>query len=307
MPSSMWEINEDEINKQMYKDFKKTEADLGNDIEILRAWVTIQPHLPKKPDDRLLRALILLNKFSIENAKQKLDMYYTVRSLIPEFFRAQPLIPELVLHSKMFYAIPLPKTTPDFKRIIYCQVNPNYGPEHFKHEQLVEHFVNVIELIIQCDKCYGIHLIVDVIGFKMGHIPKFSIMILKKAVTILEKVYSNRIASIYVVNYSPILDGLINNVIKPVLPSKLRNRLIIHSDTDILLKDFGYSVMPKDVGGDEKSLEELNDCQLQQFEEHKDKFEVLKTLRVDESLRPKKLVNDDILGYYGNFKKLNVD
>lgn len=41
--------------------------------------------------------------------------------------------------------------------------------------------------------------------------------------------------------------------------------------------------------------------------EHKDRFDKLVTLRTNESLRPGKPVNDEFLGFYGNFKKLQVD
>jgi hypothetical protein len=43
------------------------------------------------------------------------------------------------------------------------------------------------------------------------------------------------------------------------------------------------------------------------LEQFQDRFDQLDQMRVDESLRPEKLVNSDILGFYGNFKKLNVD
>lgn len=307
MPHCPFEITEDEINKQIYKEFKKTEEDLENDVNILRTWAVTQPHFPEKPSDRILRFFIVLTKFSIEKAKKKLDMYYTIRSLMPEYFKCQPLSPEMALQGKTYYIIPLPKTAPDFKRIIYSQVNPNYEPEFFIHERVVENFINVAELLVNYDKCYGIHFILDCIGAKLGHITKFSVMALKKTVIILEKVFSNRVTSLYIVNQPPILDNFINNIFKPVLPHKIRNRVTVHSDSSILLRDFGQSVMPKDIGGEEKSLEELYECQLQQFKQYKDRFDVLGTLRVDESLRPEKLVNDDILGYYGNFKHLNLD
>jgi hypothetical protein len=43
------------------------------------------------------------------------------------------------------------------------------------------------------------------------------------------------------------------------------------------------------------------------LEEFQYRFDQLDQMRVDESLRPEKLVNNDILGFYGNFKKLDVD
>lgn len=45
----------------------------------------------------------------------------------------------------------------------------------------------------------------------------------------------------------------------------------------------------------------------QTYLDYKEKFLKLENLGVDESLRPAKLKNDELLGYYGNFKKINVD
>lgn len=41
--------------------------------------------------------------------------------------------------------------------------------------------------------------------------------------------------------------------------------------------------------------------------EYQDYFDHLEKLKVNEDLRPNKLENDEILGFYGNFKKLNLD
>lgn len=45
----------------------------------------------------------------------------------------------------------------------------------------------------------------------------------------------------------------------------------------------------------------------QKYEKHKGRFLELASLSVDESLRPVKLENDELLGYYGHFKTINVD
>lgn len=43
------------------------------------------------------------------------------------------------------------------------------------------------------------------------------------------------------------------------------------------------------------------------IQENSDWFDSLRNNPVDENLRPGKPLNDDFLGYHGNFKKLNVD
>lgn len=40
----------------------------------------------KLPDDARLRTFLRGCKFSLEKVKKKLDMYYTMRNAIPEFF-----------------------------------------------------------------------------------------------------------------------------------------------------------------------------------------------------------------------------
>jgi hypothetical protein len=45
----------------------------------------------------------------------------------------------------------------------------------------------------------------------------------------------------------------------------------------------------------------------QKLAQYQDRFDQLDKLKVDENLRPEKLDNDQVLGFHGNFKKLNVD
>jgi hypothetical protein len=92
---------------------------------------------------------------------------------------------------------------------------------------------------------------------------------------------------------------------------------------EVLKEIFSDDILPKDYGGSGPSLEQLNGsnfivdiisfhCQISdlmkvKLEEFQDRFDQLDQMRVDESLRPEKLVNNDILGFYGNFKKLDVN
>lgn len=45
----------------------------------------------------------------------------------------------------------------------------------------------------------------------------------------------------------------------------------------------------------------------EKFKEHTERYEQLARLKSNESLRPGKPVNDEFFGFYGNFKKLQVD
>lgn len=80
---------------------------VDRDVAQIHEWLKLQPHLPKdmgkfhfairqlqsalRPclpftDDQRLRTFLRGCKFSLEKVKKKLDMYYTMRNAVPEFF-----------------------------------------------------------------------------------------------------------------------------------------------------------------------------------------------------------------------------
>lgn len=57
------------------------------DIDALRSWIEKSPHLKSRSDDQFLIAFLRGCKFSLEKAKQKLDLFYTVRTHAPELIK----------------------------------------------------------------------------------------------------------------------------------------------------------------------------------------------------------------------------
>lgn len=54
-------------------------------LEQFREWIKKSPHLKSRTDDQFLITFLRGCKFSLEKAKQKLDMFHTVRTHVPEF------------------------------------------------------------------------------------------------------------------------------------------------------------------------------------------------------------------------------
>lgn len=80
------------------------------DVEAVREWAKTQPHLPEVPRklcgrrgsgslfrfsaDELIGSFLRGSKCSVERAKQRVDMYYTLRGVIPDIFQ-HPLSEEV--------------------------------------------------------------------------------------------------------------------------------------------------------------------------------------------------------------------
>ncbi|KAJ3652769.1 hypothetical protein Zmor_018706 [Zophobas morio] len=92
-------------------------------------------------------------------------------------------------------------------------------------------------------------------------------------------------------------------VIKP----KLFERMHILSDDTTIKEKFPEDLLPVDFGGKGISLEKLQEMMVAEYQQHLSFFDDLEKFKVDENLRPANLENDEMLGFYGNFKKMNAD
>ncbi|XP_075167488.1 alpha-tocopherol transfer protein-like [Haematobia irritans] len=57
---------------------------LSDDLFALRQWLKHQPHLRARDDDQFLVQFLRGCKYSLEIAKEKLDLYFSLKSKYPE-------------------------------------------------------------------------------------------------------------------------------------------------------------------------------------------------------------------------------
>lgn len=108
--------------------------------------------------------------------------------------------------------------------------------------------------------------------------------------------------------------------------SKNKTQVLVHKTYEALHDYYPKEMLPKDYGGEERSIAELAgmiksifaccvvksekeivDLLQEKFREYDKRYEELARIRTNEALRPGKPVNDEFFGFYGNFKKLEVD
>ncbi|KAL1491402.1 hypothetical protein ABEB36_012003 [Hypothenemus hampei] len=300
-----------EINKKIFyekieEEFGKTENDIEEYIELLHNWAKEQPHFPEIPSKHYCMFLMINHKFIMEKAKKNLDKLYAVKGIFPELFALHPLSPEMRLQSKIIYCVLLPKQTQEAERVLFIKFNPEYSPEMFVHEHNIMQIIHIGELLMTEEISTNYHLILDMDGAKFGHIPRFNPMTIKKGL-ICTEIYGNRMKSICIVNLPGFMENVYNTMFVPFLPYKIKNRVKIFKDSKMLLKLFDKSMLPRDVGGEEKCLDELSDMLLKKYETMKTRFDKIQFMTTNEELRPGKLENDELLGFYGSFKQINVD
>ncbi|XP_074030256.1 retinol-binding protein pinta [Leptinotarsa decemlineata] len=293
------------VLKEGLKVSHKTEQEMYEDIKIVRDWLETQPHLPEVPSDHVITSFLIMNKFSIENVKQKIDMYYTMRSLFPEYFENKhPLSSCMQETMDNLCFIPMPKATSEGYRLVMFRIfdeNPGFNPVNF-HSLIY----NVTEVRMHEDYNVGDIMICDLKHFTLEYLAQCTPTRIKNYSIILEKAFNSNIKQLHLLNYPSIAEPVVT-LAKKLLNPKIAQRFYFHKETDTILNYVSKDVLPRDYGGDGLSLREYSEIWKRKFQDYKGRFDILEKLRVDESLRPTPLVNDDVLGYYGNFKKVNVD
>ncbi|CAH1108293.1 unnamed protein product [Psylliodes chrysocephalus] len=293
--------------QRIRKSWGKTDLDVLEYIGIIKRWLETQKHLPEIPCDNMIEFFLTNCKYSIEKTKQNLDMYYTSRDLMPLIYRGvHPCKSEVDPGYKTGMGCTLPKLTQDMYRITIFKYN-DVNPDDSDVVKFVAHGLNnIYEVRLHEDLVLGDIFIIDFEFVKFGVMAKFSPILMKNIAQVFEKVQSSRMKALHFL-YPPGYVDKIITVFKTFLPKKLQERIFIHKTIEDLLRCIPRDILPCDYGGFQKSMAEIEDLWKKKFQQYKDRFDKLENMKVDESLRPEKLENDEILGYHGNFKKISID
>ncbi|KAJ8958465.1 hypothetical protein NQ318_002254 [Aromia moschata] len=233
-------------------------------------------------------------------------MYYTIRTLLPELYENKhPLLPHMQWIANNVYIAPSPKLTEEGYRVTCIKLIDN-NPQKFEPYDFFAHCFNILEVVLEEDLILAGIVVYDFKHMTTEHMLKITPICLKKVLLITEKVYRNKVKGIHYVNAPPFINRLVS-IVKQLLKPKMAARLFVHDSMDKLFDYIPKEVLPEDYGGDEMSLRKLNELWKQKLIEYKDRFDALEKMKVKEELRPTPLVNDEVLGFHGNFKKLAVD
>ncbi|KAJ3624285.1 hypothetical protein MTP99_017923 [Tenebrio molitor] len=292
----------EEVRKNVYKIFNKDEQSAKEDVQMVKEWLRTQHHLPEMMNDNMILNFLIMNKFSIERTKQKIDMYYTIKNVIPDVY-CNPKSPQIKDFMKDVYVCLHPVPAKGLYRVYWYKIKESNKVSVRKLSMVTN---NVVEIRLNEDCFYRDITILDMDNVSLNDIMKITPTDIGRIISVYEKVFSFCLEAYYIVN-APSFTSKLIAICKSLMKPKIFNRIQVHQDTEILKELFSAEDLPRDYGGKGPTLQELNDLIMQKFEEYEDRFDQLDKLRVDENLRPEKLNNDEILGFHGNFRKLDVD
>ncbi|KAJ3652775.1 hypothetical protein Zmor_018710 [Zophobas morio] len=192
---------EETIIENVVKTFDKDKESTEDVIRTIQKWISEQPHFLQPLERRSITNFLVLNKFSIEKTKQKIDNYYTIRTKLEEVYKEMnPRFSSYVKEvNQIAYYTAHPQLL-DYNRILtlYCQ-----------------------EMRIREDIMYG-----DIFIYDCKHLPASFFLKLtptflyKCLIMIFQQIYSFRIKTIYIINFPSFGETLIT-ILKMVSKPKI--------------------------------------------------------------------------------------
>lgn len=298
---------QERANKELGEDPKRRQ----DDIDAIKTWLAKQNHLNANTEDQWILTFLRGCKFSLERTKEKIDSYYTMRTLLPEFFtNRDPMLPELQEILKLGISFPLPHPDPQGRTIFLMRVG-QYDPNKIKLQDIMKlNYINMDIVLREDDKTIicGDVLIMDMRGVTLSHAAQLQPGLMKKASTVYQDAYPVRPQGIHYVYPPPSFESMFN-FIKSFMKDKLRKRISLHGEKiEGLYEHIPQKCLPKEYGGEAGTIDELAAAWRAKVESHRDWLLADEARRSDEKKRPgRPKTSETLFGMEGSFRKLDFD
>ncbi|GAB0090856.1 hypothetical protein DMENIID0001_056240 [Sergentomyia squamirostris] len=283
---------------------------IEEDLNALKTWIEQQPHLRARTDDQFLVAFLRGCKYSLERAKKKIDIHYSVKTNTHDYVtECDPLCDKNQYFIKQGLVLSLPNTiTPDGARIVFIRPGV-YDPAKITMNDLMRYTILICDILILDDQWTvggGIGVL-DLVNVTVAHLIQYTPLSMKKLSVICQDAVPLRLKGIHCINAPPGFDTVFN-LFKMVLNEKNRNRLHVHGALENLYKHIPQKLLPIEYGGEGGSLEDLTTCWENMILKNRDYLMEDSKYGTDEKKRPGRTNTEETLfGIDGSFRKLDID
>ncbi|XP_031330963.1 alpha-tocopherol transfer protein-like [Photinus pyralis] len=287
-------------------EYEKNKELRRDDVRHLQDWLEKLPHMPEISELELIFFLKSC-EFRVEMTKTTIDNCYTMKGLSPEIFARRDL-KTLQATLDNVILLPLPKLTSEGYQVFYTKLNSE-DPSLYVFADMVKCNDVVMRVtLLQKGTVAGLVYIFDMEGFTLSHIARMHITELRKVLFYLQDGLPMQLVQFHFINADSRLDKLMM-IIKPFLKKKLFERMHFHTDPAKTLYEYvPQECMPKEFGGLDRSIRELQDEVRARLNDTSDFIEEDEKRVIDESKRLQKSSRfDHVFGMEGTFKKLELD
>lgn len=279
------------------------------DIDHMREWIRQTPNLKSREDDQFLVTFLRGCKYSLEKAKRKIELFYTARTLTPEFFASRDPSDKFlmeIINLGLITPLPVDETKTDPRIILTRLGGNNYSKYDFMSVMKVTYLMADWCLINSDVTIISGHInVVDLKDCGASLITQITPTMIKKLSTLLEP-FPVRIKAIHLVNPPKGIDTMFR-MFMAVCPEKLRNRVQMHDSFEELQKVVDKKHLPKEYGGTNSSLPAIIDDWRDTLLKNREWFLEDSNYKVLNVNGAGGTGNGSMFGAEGSFRSLNID
>jgi len=275
--------------------FKEDRESVEADIAELREWILGTPHLQNvRHDDSFLKLFLRGTNYSVNQAKDKLDLFFSVRSVLPCWFEAwdpSESSTQTVLRAGIF----LPLQGYD-KMGRYCFLIRlgQLTPREMTAENCFKVFIMIFNLILEGNTqatTKGLCFIVDMEGMTASHATMIGPSLLKKLVMVFLEAFPmdndilTELTRLYFLNMPKVLEKLFS-IFLSFLNKKLRKTVKLQDKMSQDMQDeLGKEILPGEYGGSNRTFQELTEFWLEEMDRQTEWLGEQCRYKSEESLR----------------------
>lgn len=201
---------------------------IQENLDMLKEWIKKSAHLKSRTDDQFLVTFLRGCKYSLEQSKKKIDMFYTLRTHIPEMLNNRdPMDEKLHEVIKLGVGLPLPDTeSPGSPRIML--VRPGvYDANKVTIQEVmkVSSMVNDILMIEDDNTAVAGQIgIIDLQNVTLAHFIQMQPAFIKKMTMMMQEGMPVRQKGVHYIN-TPSTFEKVFNLFKSFMNEKMKSRV----------------------------------------------------------------------------------
>nr|XP_045595420.1 alpha-tocopherol transfer protein-like isoform X2 [Procambarus clarkii] len=300
-----------ELQQRAKEEINEDPARRAADIEHIRDWLKHQPHIRARTDDWTILRFLRGCKFSLQRTKEKLDMFYTCKSLCPEWYKNRdPQDKKMRAILELGLVLPLNGRSVRGSRVILARP-ASRDPNTTDVTDVARTIFLMLDLLFDEDESAsitGVEIVIDVSTMTFQHAAQIKPTVIKMIATIIQEGYPMRPKGLNYIN-TPAAFDTVFNIFKSFMKEKMKKRVHLHgNDLESLHRQVPKEVLPVEYGGTNGTVEEITKYWLERVDARRDWLLEDEKYGVDESKRPGKAkTSADLFGIEGSFRKLTVD
>ncbi|CAB3222186.1 unnamed protein product [Arctia plantaginis] len=295
-----------EEKQEIRRELGLKDSAIEEDIDAIIEWFQKQPHLVEAGIDReYVERMLIISKGSLEKTKRRIDSWYKYRLLAPELIQGR----EAILSGSQdlwtsYLQVTLPKLFKG-RRITVVKIL-DVDTSNFSCENLFRNTFMMADIRLRNDYFLEDIWVLDLKYASFSHLLRLNPVIMQKAANLFHEGLGMRINSIHVLNGMNLLQHLIT-FMKQFFSPKILDRVIVHDSLDSLYMHVPKKYLPKDYGGEEKSMADFKDTYEKELRSTKYKQFLINAMSIvsNEKKRPDSDINEEYLA--GSFRKLDFD